>query len=94
MLIFSSGLNPWTDTSATLLWAEWRGGGGAAHREACSWLYICIPCPWVVVLIMWQVGRLIVDKQQDYEGLCGSKGSTGWERPVICEPERKLVRAG
>lgn len=35
-----------------------------------------------------------MDKQQDYEGLCESKGSTGWERPVICEPERKLVRAG
>lgn len=43
---------------------------------------------------MWQLGRLIVDKQQDYEGLCGSKGSTGWKRPVICEAERKLVRAG
>lgn len=67
---------------------------GSAHRGACSGLYICILWPWVVVLIMWQLGRLIVDKQQDYEGLCGSKGSTGWERPVICEAERKLVRAG
>lgn len=43
-------------------------GEGVAHREACSWLYICILCPWVVVLIIWQLGRLIVDKQQDYEG--------------------------
>lgn len=67
---------------------------GGARREACSCLCICILWPWVVVLIMWQLGRLIVDKQQDYEGLCGSKGSTGWERPVICEAERKLVRAG
>lgn len=67
---------------------------GGACREACSCLCICILWPWVVVLIMWQLGRLIVDKQQDYEGLCGSKGSTGWERPVICEAERKLVRAG
>lgn len=67
---------------------------GSAHRGACSWLSICILCPWVVVLIMWQLGRLIVDKQQDYEGLCASKGSAGWERPVICEAERKLVGAG
>lgn len=35
-----------------------------------------------------------MDKQQDYEGLCVSKGSTGWERPVIGEAERKLVGAG
>lgn len=85
------------DTPAAPLQAErggGGGGGGSAHRGACSWLSICILCPWVVVLIMWQLGRLIVDKQRDYEGLCASKGSAGWERPVIREAERKLAGAG
>lgn len=35
-----------------------------------------------------------MDKQRDYEGLCASKGSAGWERPVIREAERKLAGAG
>jgi len=43
---------------------------------------------------MWQLGRLIVDKQQDYEeGFTGLKG-TVVGRPLICQPRRKLVRAG
>lgn len=97
MLIVGGGLDPppppVIDTPATPLQAG-GGGLGSAHRGACSWLPICIICLWVAVLIIWQLGRLIVDKQQDYEGLCASKGSTGWERPVICEAERKLVGAG
>lgn len=53
-----------------------------------------ILCLWVVVLIMWQLERLIVDKQQDYEeGFTGLKG-TVIGRPLICQPKRKLVRAG
>ena len=79
------------DTSATPLWAEW---GGWAHTEGPVPGFTFASSARVVVLIIRQLGRLIVDKQQDYEGLCGSKGSAGWERPVICEAERKLVRAG
>lgn len=30
---------------------------------------------WVVVLIMWQLERLIVDKQRDYEGFHRCKGT-------------------
>lgn len=51
------------------------------------------PCLWVVVLIMWQLGRLIVDKQQDYEGLYGGERAVWWGRPLICQAQRKLVRA-
>lgn len=51
------------------------------------------PCLWVVVLIMWQLGRLIVDKQQDYEGLYGGEKAVWWGRPLICQAQRKLVRA-
>lgn len=52
-----------------------------------------ILCLWVVVLIMWQLERLIVDKQRDYE-----EGFTGLKRTVvgrllIYQPKRKLVRA-
>lgn len=32
VLILGSGLNPWTDTSAILLWAEWRGVGDCTQR--------------------------------------------------------------
>lgn len=97
MLIVGSGLTPQSDwhfchSTMGQRRAGWRLG---VHAEKPVPAFcICILWPWVVVLIMWQLGRLIVDKQQDYEGLCGSKGSTGWERPVICEAERKLVRAG
>ena len=35
-----------------------------------------------------------MDKRRDYEGLCGgSRGRAGRGRPVICEAERKLVKA-
>lgn len=51
------------------------------------------PCLWVVVLIMWQLGRLIVDKQQDYEGLYGRERAVWWRRPLICQAQRKLVKA-
>lgn len=97
MLRVGCGLDPYPpppviDTPATPLQTRW--GLGSTHRGACSWPSICILCLWVVVLIIWQLGRLIVDKQQDYEGLCASKESAGWERPVICEAERKLAGAG
>lgn len=45
---------------------RWAGGGVLCVRWG-----IAGPCLWVVVLIMWQLGRLIVDKQRDYERLCG-----------------------
>lgn len=37
---------------------------------------------------------IIVDKQQDYEGLCGSMKSVGGKRSVIGGAERKLSQAG
>lgn len=67
---------------------RWAGGGVLCVRWG-----IAGPCLWVVVLIMWQLGRLIVDKQQDYEGLCGRDRTVWWGRPLICQVQRKLVRA-
>lgn len=67
---------------------HWAGGGVLCDRWG-----IASPCLWVVVLIMWQLGRLIVDKQQDYERLCGQDRAVWWGRPLICQVQRKLVRA-
>lgn len=67
---------------------RWAGGGVLCVRWG-----IAGPCLWVVVLIMWQLGRLIVDKQQDYERLCGRDRAVWWGRPLICQVQRKLVRA-
>lgn len=74
-----------TSVWLTTLMLQW-----GASVQPCSGIL----CLWVVVLIMWQLERLIVDKQQDYEeGFTGLKG-TVVGRPLICQPKRKLVRAG
>lgn len=73
-----------TSVWLTTLMLQW-----GASVQPCSGIL----CLWVVVLIMWQLERLIVDKQQDYEeGFTGLKG-TVVGRPLICQPKRKLVRA-
>ena len=48
-------------------------------------------CLWVVVLIMWQLEGLIADKQQDYEEGSSALKGTVRGKPLICQPQRKLV---
>ena len=67
------------------------GGGGGRASALCEPAYPL--CLWVVPLIMWQLGRLIVGQWWDYEGLCASERDVGGEGLLICQAERKLAGA-